>query len=813
MTLLPPSPEEMRRLEPSGAPRIQRIPTELEETESRPVSLPVVIGALRRRLWLVLATAAIGAGLAWYWVQSTPTTYTSTAVLLLKDARRALTGTLAGSASDQLGGRMLDPVQSQVEILTSRTIASEVVDSVRRLRVGTSGFPDSLLRAVSTSRIERQDSLGLVFSEFDFTARNGAGQQRAMYGEPVELGGLRFTIARRPEAASGALIVRSRNDAVERLLGRVRVRPRENTEVVDVVYADYDPVLAQQVTRALSEIFRSSNANRAKQESVRRRVFIEGQLRQNDSLLNQARAALSDFRGRQKAFSTKLKLSTEQADLNAIEMRRGEMDADRRMFREMLTRLETDGASREQIGALMSAPGLASNAVLTGLYSQLTHYQSIRDSLISGRFGATANHPDVRRLDALVVSTEDKMVTALRSVVTSLDARIAALDGLRTSNATDFPALSTTEQEEARLEEQEGSARKMVTELRAEYEKARLSEAVEVGQVEILDGASVGSPVFGVGPVRMTAFGLMLGLIIGGGIAFALDRLDTSIRAGAQVRTRLGLPELAVIPPIVIRRHRSLPQRNNRLTHRKLSPRTIQSGRAASVARLGGEGLILASDLHSIAAEAYRLLRTNLLFSLPDGPLRTVLVTSPAPGDGKTTVAANLAIAFAHQGMRVLLVDADLRRGRVHTLFHLPREPGLSQVLTGEIPLSSAVRPTPVTGLFALPTGSLPYAPNELVGTVAMRSLLTEAAREYAVVVLDSPPVLAASDASIISTISDATIVVVRAGRTHEEEALVTVGQLTAVGGNVVGAVLNDPDAAVKYSAGYYQYAGYYGKA
>jgi capsular exopolysaccharide synthesis family protein len=189
-----------------------------------------------------------------------------------------------------------------------------------------------------------------------------------------------------------------------------------------------------------------------------------------------------------------------------------------------------------------------------------------------------------------------------------------------------------------------------------------------------------------------------------------------------------------------------------------------------------------------------------------------VLVTSPSPGDGKTTVAANLAVAVAHQGMRVLLIDADLRRGRIHQLFRMQREPGLSQVLTGETTLAAAIRPTPITGLFVLMTGCLPDAPSELVGGGSMRSLLEDAAREFAMVVLDSPPVLAAADASVLTTLVDATMVVVRAGQTGQEAAQAAVGQLNAVGGKVVGAVLNDPDAALRANQEYYYYSNYYGK-
>jgi capsular exopolysaccharide synthesis family protein len=810
MKILPLPPEGSRFADAAVADVRAFRPAPAGETPARTITLRDVLRALRRRWWLVVAAVCVTTAGAVYLVHTTRTTYASSAVVRLKDSRKALTGGLAGGAGDQFGGRVLDPVQSQVEVLTSRTVAAQVADTVTPLRVRARGFPDSLLTQVSTSAAGEGDSITIVFTDGDYQARDRHARIQAVYGDTVRLGNFRFGIARRPVGVStGAVVLRARDEAAKRLQGRVRVRPRQNTDIIDVAYSDYDSLLAQRVTQAIAEVFQNSSATAAKQESVRRRQFLEKQLRHNDSLLQEARTALGAFRSRQQAYSTKAKLSTEQADLNGIELRRADMDADRRMFGDMLTQLRRGGTDRQQIGAMMSAPTLASNPVLNGLYSQLTRYQSARDSLTSGRFGATAQHPDVQRLDTLIADTETKMVTALSSVVASLDARIEALDTLRARNATAFPALTFSETEEARLEEQEQSAQQSSAELRSEYEKARLAEAVEVGQVEIVDDASAAVAVVPVGPVRKIAFGVLLGLLLGGGLAFVLDRTDTSIRGREQVLSSLGVPELAVIPPVSQSRPRVKAGQSARLPTRVVNGRPIP-GRLQP-ARLS-EGLILASEVHSIAAEAYRLLRTNLLFSLPDGPLRTVLVTSPAPGDGKTTVAANLAIAFAHQGMRVLLIDADMRRGRVHDLFRVGRDPGLSQVLTGAVTFEAAVRPTPVTGLFILPTGVLPDDPNELVGAEGMRTMLGELAREFAMVVVDSPPVMAASDAAVMSTICDATVVVVRAGQTHEEEARHTLRQLSMVGGNVVGAVLNDPDAKVGAGSDYYYYSSYYGK-
>ncbi len=205
--------------------------------------------------------------------------------------------------------------------------------------------------------------------------------------------------------------------------------------------------------------------------------------------------------------------------------------------------------SRQQIGAIMSAPGLSSNPVVSELFGELTRFQAARDSLTTGTFGSTANHPQVQRLDALISSTEGKLVTAVRSVVASLAARIAALDEMRARNATDFPALSASEEQEARLEQEEESARQTVGQLRAEYEKAKLAEAVEVGEIEILDEASAGVAQIPAGPVRKISFGLVLGLLLGGpGLAYLMDRMNTSIRRREQIRTVLRLPEEVVHP-------------------------------------------------------------------------------------------------------------------------------------------------------------------------------------------------------------------------------------------------------------------------
>jgi succinoglycan biosynthesis transport protein ExoP len=218
-------------------------------------------------------------------------------------------------------------------------------------------------------------------------------------------------------------------------------------------------------------------------------------------------------------------------------------------------------------------------------------------------------------------------------------------------------------------------------------------------------------------------------------------------------------------------------------------------------------GLVTVSEMQSAGSQAYRKLRTHLIFSQGGQPPRTLLVTSASASEGKTTVCANLATTFAQQGLRVVIIDGDLRRPRLHGLFSQARTPGLSELLEGEAPVAEAVRQTSVPGLHLIAAGRLVPHVSELLGGAAMGRLMRELNADYDLVVVDTPPVLAAADAEILGAQADAVLVVVRAGKTERQSAQYAMQQLRAVGARIVGAVLNDPDQKI---AGYGRYAYYY---
>jgi capsular exopolysaccharide synthesis family protein len=224
--------------------------------------------------------------------------------------------------------------------------------------------------------------------------------------------------------------------------------------------------------------------------------------------------------------------------------------------------------------------------------------------------------------------------------------------------------------------------------------------------------------------------------------------------------------------------------------------------------------LVAVSHRNSSGGESFRTLRTNLAFSRVSGKIRSLVVTSASPGEGKSTVAANLSISFAQNGLRVLLIDGDLRRPRVAQLFGLRKEPGLTGLIMGEASREEITQSTWIENLYVITSGAIPPNPAELLSTARMAEVMEELQDTFDLVIVDSPPVLAAADSAILGRLSDGVLLVVRAGRTDRGAARQSLSQLRTVGARVLGGVLNDPESLLEsygaHYSGYYAY-DYYG--
>jgi succinoglycan biosynthesis transport protein ExoP len=274
-------------------------------------------------------------------------------------------------------------------------------------------------------------------------------------------------------------------------------------------------------------------------------------------------------------------------------------------------------------------------------------------------------------------------------------------------------------------------------------------------------------------PVQDALLGLVAGLAFGIGAAFLRDNLDDTLTSAEAAEGASGAPVLATVPMVPSWR-------------RKASPIVIS-----------------VSEPTSQPAEAYRSLRTSLQFVRQDRPMRTILVTSPSAGDGKTATVVNLGAVFAQTGARVVLVSCDLRRPGLSQFFEPGEHAELSAVLTGKQPLERALTPVvDVEGLWTLGTRSVAVNPTELLAGKRMRSVLAELAEQFDIVLIDSPPVLPVADAMILSGYADAVLLVVAAGQTKRGELRRTAEKLAQAGAPVVGAVLNKATAQDEY--GYY---------
>lgn len=778
-------------------------------SEPAEMSLLDLLGMLRRRWVVVLGFTAVCVGVAAYkaLTSAPPPAYRATAVIRVQDTQRTLTGVPDWTQPNVGGG--VDAILSLLEVMRSEVVLGDAVDrSVVRLRQGDTGAPPTYLGDVEIASDVGSGTLHFRFSDDDFTVAYGADEASGTYGDPVELPGIRFTVAARPPLSEADVRVLSRGSVLSSLRSTLTAARRPGTDVLDVRFTAGDPVLARVVINEVVDAFRRNSIAMSRDQSRRRRIFLEEQLRQAREAQEEAQLALSRFRSREQVFSSQARLSAEQAGLMGIDTRREELLAERRFYDSVLGELERPGSERRRGIVTLAASGeLRSNPVISSLLQQLIRYESAREELITGEGGLRPDHPDVLREDALIASTQERLLDAVRSHLEALDSRVAELNRAEDRSAQRMRRLPDAEAEESRLVQRVAGAVNLTGSLEADLQRARIAEAVEGGQVEILERARGASPVDpGSRTVLIILIGLMAGLILGGGVGLALEHVNTSIKHEGELEQLLKVPGLAVIPRIapeagVRRRLTRLP--GIRTLEARLRRAHARNG-AAGAARNGPSG---AANSASAGAEAYRTLRTNLIFSPTVETLKTAVITSAAPQEGKTTTAANLAVAFAQYGLSVLLVDADLRRPRQHDLFNVPESPGLVDVLLGEAASGDAIHRTPFKRLWVLPAGTRSSNPGDLLGGRRMRQLLEALGERFDIILLDTPPLLAVADAANLSVHADGAIVVVHAGRTDREAVQAAVQKLGAVGARVIGAVLNDRDAKVPQYSRYQRYS------
>lgn len=360
---------------------------------------------------------------------------------------------------------------------------------------------------------------------------------------------------------------------------------------------------------------------------------------------------------------------------------------------------------------------------------------------------------------------------SLNNQMVNLDSRINAL----TDTLEGLSNSSADESERNRIESSLAQYRQIYSSLLLSFEQVRLAEAQSTSSLVQVDEAKPPSRPIRPRTVTNLALAGIVGLLVGAGIIFLIEAFDDTLKGPDDVVRHLGLPVLALIAK-----------------HDK------------------DVKVITAAQPRSPISEAYRSLRTNLQFTSVDYPINTLLITSPSPGEGKTSVSANLGIVIAQSGRSVVLVDADLRRPNLHKILELANRKGISTLFVQpKLSLDGSLQPTAVPNLFVLPAGDVPPNPSELLGSAKMFEIIGRVKDHADLVIIDTPPIMAVTDSAVLAPRVDGVILVVIPGSTNLGAAKQAVEQLRRVGANLLGVVLNEV-AIDRSRYRYYRYKGYY---
>jgi capsular exopolysaccharide synthesis family protein len=301
---------------------------------------------------------------------------------------------------------------------------------------------------------------------------------------------------------------------------------------------------------------------------------------------------------------------------------------------------------------------------------------------------------------------------------------------------------------------------------------------------------------------------LLMGLFLGLGLAFAVEFLDTSIKSPDDVEKLAGLPSLGIVPSFSTDTSKKNLYLNYYSYGTKDKLPKIRDGEKTSIELINHFYPNLA------VSEAYRTIRTSILFSQTDRKASKVITFSSAfPQEGKSTTTSNIAVSFAQLREKVLLIDGDLRRPRLHRIFKLRNVHGLSSVLTDRSPLKDAIQKTLVENLWLLSSGPIPPNPAELLNSTRMKQLLDQLRENFDHIFIDSPPLLFVSDGAILSSISDSTIIVLRPEKASRKPFLSSIGEIRRAKAHLIGVIFNDVDyrkASYSYDQYKYHYHGKY---
>lgn len=657
--------------------------------------------------------------------------------------------------------------QTQHRILQSRSLAKRTIDSMNLWdapRLGNG--PESKSRISVTGAMWGMVDGAVSLAKRPFKSEAPAPSPQPEKPEQIEAG---------ENAAQSARI--------SEFLGGLSVVPDPKSKLVEVRYTSTDPAFAVKAANAVVAAYIQDSLEFKANTSQEAGNFLSERLAEQRKALEQSERTLQQFQEKNGAVSIAEGTSTmavqRLTDLNGALIKARTERINKEALYNQLTAMQA-------AGTIETFPAVLANDYIQGLKTNLAQVQR-EQAQLSDRY--LENHPEMTKIKSAVETANAKLKTEISKVVQGVNSEYRAALSQEQSlqsalNAQRGEAIgqNKTDIAYAVLKREADSNREVYESLLNQTKETGIAGERRATNVRVIDPAELPR-----GPISPNlradmTFAMVAGLVLAIGLAFGFEYLDNRIKTPQELKAHLGIPFLGMVPIVP--------------TDKNPNPLMDQAG------------------LPQNFPEAFKSIRTNVLFSSAEEGMRSVVVTSAGPGEGKSVVASNLAMALAQAGQRVLLIDADMRRPRVHEIFGGEQEPGLSNVLSGNAKASEGIRKSSTTGLWLMPAGHIPPNPAELLGSRRYTDFIKSLSLHFDWVVLDTPPVMVVADSSIVANQSSGVVFVVRADHTSRHSVKAAAEQLEAANAHLIGSVLNRVDLLRNpyYYSAYYRkdYAKYY---
>ncbi len=664
-----------------------------------------------------------------------------------------------------------DYKETQYKIIESRTVARRVIDKLN-LAESEEFNPTPKTGLV----VNLKSSIRGMISSFKKTIKG------LIRSEPK--------VARKPGLKTDEEKYLPDSGLVSAFIGRISVAPVRDSRLVDIGFSARDPMVAVRAVNGLAQAYIDHNMDLRLGAIKDAMAWMNERIEEERSKVEASERKLQEYREREgivTEFSGEVETVTAQklAQLNSQVV---QAESDR-------VEVETRYRQAQQLKynplVLDSIPEVLNNLLIQNIKkSEVGIYNRISE--LSGKYGK--EHPKMKAAYSELESMQQRksaevvrIIDSLRNEYEVAQAREASLKAALERQKQESLGLNKKAIEYGVLKRESEGARELYDLLIRRFKETSVTEEIDTGNIRIIDKAEY---AFQVSPnirrdLRLAA---VIGLMLGLGLAFFFEYLDNTIKSPDEVESFFKIPLLGVV-----------------VDHKIRGRRQDDTDKA--------EELITLQDQRSAVSETYRGIRTRILFSTTETQPKSILMVSAMESEGKTISSANLAVIMARTGSRVLLLDCDMRKPRLNTIFSIEREKGVSNILVNDCSISDALRKTDIENLDMIPCGQIPPNPSELLGSKAMKEMLATLSRDYDRIVIDSPPVSAVTDAVVLSKAVDGVVVVLQANKTERVVAQRAIEQMQAVKAHIFGIILNRLDAQMTKDYHLYSYFyRYYGE-